>query len=435
MEILANQVMAVLDHVEAGPLVVLGHSMGGAVAVQFAHDHPRHTLGLIYRDGVSTPAWKARHGVVSSVLAPFAPNIAPMVDLATAAVSDMPDLLIGRMFSTFRSVLPEVRRNVRTVGQTLPIGSLLMSIDQRSEVRALVAQQIPILNEWGCFDRITPTAVAVEFADVARAPGAVGARRAQLDAGAPAGPVRHTPAPGYRQGVHGQCREALAPVHCTRPHVARRQLGVPAREELQAHGTAGAGRPVIAHLLDPLLNLHGWEAYALVGALVFAEASILIGFVFPGETAVILGGVAASRHNINIVVLIVLVVTCAIAGDSVGYLVGEKWGRRLLQTRFLRNRQRVLNAVFDQLNRRGADRGLRLPLHRVPTGRRPGTGRHLRHALPGLPPGQRGRVASCGEPPTACWATSWATPTPGWSMPRASRPTSSSASSPSSSSY
>ena len=111
---------------------------------------------------------------------------------------------------------------------------------------------------------------------------------------------------------------------------------------------------MIARLLDPLLNLHGWEAYSLVGALVFAEASILIGFFFPGETAVILGGVAASRGHINIVILIVIVVACGIAGDSVGYLVGEKWGRRLLHTRLLRKRQRILNAVFDQLNRRGA---------------------------------------------------------------------------------
>ncbi len=170
MEILADQVMAVIQHVEAGPVVVLGHSMGGAVAVQFAHDHPRHTLGVIYRDGVSTPAWKARHGVVSTALTPFVPNLAPMIDLVTAVVSDMPDLLIGRMFSTVRSVFPDVRRNVRSVGQTMPIGSLLMSIDQRTEVRSLVAQQIPILNEWGCFDRITPGAAAAEFADLARAP-------------------------------------------------------------------------------------------------------------------------------------------------------------------------------------------------------------------------------------------------------------------------
>jgi membrane protein DedA with SNARE-associated domain len=110
---------------------------------------------------------------------------------------------------------------------------------------------------------------------------------------------------------------------------------------------------VISHLLNPLLNLHGLEAYALVGALVFAEASILLGFVFPGETAVILGGVVASRGHVNIVILIVVVVVCAISGDSVGYLVGQKWGRRLLEVRLLRNRQRLLSAAIDQLNRRG----------------------------------------------------------------------------------
>ena len=52
---------------------------------------------------------------------------------------------------------------------------MLMGVDQRSEVRHLVAQQIPILNEWGCFDRITPGHTASEFAAIAahprRAPG------------------------------------------------------------------------------------------------------------------------------------------------------------------------------------------------------------------------------------------------------------------------
>jgi membrane-associated protein len=111
---------------------------------------------------------------------------------------------------------------------------------------------------------------------------------------------------------------------------------------------------MIARLLDPILNLHGWEAYAIVGALVFAEASILIGFIFPGETAVILGGVAASRGHVNIVTLIVLVVVCGIAGDSVGYLVGHRWGRRLLDVRLLRHRRRFLDGVLEQLSRRGA---------------------------------------------------------------------------------
>ena len=111
---------------------------------------------------------------------------------------------------------------------------------------------------------------------------------------------------------------------------------------------------MISHLLDPVLNLHGLQVYALVGALVFAEASILIGFVFPGETAVIVGGVAASRGHANIATLIVVVVVCAISGDSVGYLVGRKWGRRLLGVAVLRNRQHLIGAALDQLNRRGA---------------------------------------------------------------------------------
>jgi membrane-associated protein len=111
---------------------------------------------------------------------------------------------------------------------------------------------------------------------------------------------------------------------------------------------------VITHLLDPVLNLHGWEVYAVVGFLVFAEASLLIGFIFPGETAVILGGVAASRGHANIATLIVLVIACGIGGDSVGYIVGEKWGRRLLNVRLLRHRRRLLEKMLDQLNRRGA---------------------------------------------------------------------------------
>ncbi len=111
--------------------------------------------------------------------------------------------------------------------------------------------------------------------------------------------------------------------------------------------------PVVIKLLNPILNLHGLEAYALVGALVFAEAAIMIGFFFPGETAAILGGVLASRGHVGVVALIVVVVLCAIVGDSVGYFVGQRWGRRLLDVRWLRHRRGVIDRLGDQLNRRG----------------------------------------------------------------------------------
>ena len=111
---------------------------------------------------------------------------------------------------------------------------------------------------------------------------------------------------------------------------------------------------MIDKLLQPLLSLHGWEAYLLVGILVAAEASVMLGFVFPGETAAIIGGVLASKGNVTLVGMTVCVVLCAIAGDSIGYWVGDKWGPQLLRVGPLRKRQKGVQVALDQLRRRGA---------------------------------------------------------------------------------
>jgi pimeloyl-ACP methyl ester carboxylesterase len=168
IEALAEQVRVIADHLGSGPLVVLGHSMGGAVAVRFAVDHPGRTLGVVYRDGVATPSWRDRRGLLPTVLAPLAPDLAPFADMMSAVLLDLPDLLIGRLYSTMRSMMPDVRRNIRTMGRTMPVGSMLLTVDLRPEVRELARRGLPLLAEWGCFDRVAPSATAVEFAEVAR---------------------------------------------------------------------------------------------------------------------------------------------------------------------------------------------------------------------------------------------------------------------------
>jgi len=168
MEALSEQIELLLDHVDAGPVVLLGHSMGGAVAVRFATDKPKRTLGILYRDGVATPAWRQRRGVIQSLLTPIVPDSAPIADMMAAVILDSPDLLIGRIISTFRSVMPDFRRNLRTLDRTVLVGSMLMTVDLRPEIRDLVAQDMPILSEWGCFDRVATSACAAEFAECAR---------------------------------------------------------------------------------------------------------------------------------------------------------------------------------------------------------------------------------------------------------------------------
>lgn len=166
---LARGVARLLDHIGVETAVILGHSMGGAVAVQFASDFPDRTLGVIYRDGAATPAWRRRHGPVARLLAPVAPEIAPLADLLSAGIIDLPDLLVGRLTSTVKSLLPDLQRNVRALGRTLPVAALLSATGLCSQTMALGEDgSIPILTVWGCFDRIAHPGTAEEFAALSR---------------------------------------------------------------------------------------------------------------------------------------------------------------------------------------------------------------------------------------------------------------------------
>jgi membrane protein DedA with SNARE-associated domain len=76
-------------------------------------------------------------------------------------------------------------------------------------------------------------------------------------------------------------------------------------------------------------------AIGLIAALVFGETAIFLGFVLPGEAAVVLGGVLASRGHISLAILIPVVVVAAVTGPMVGYEVGRRLGGRLFGSRAL----------------------------------------------------------------------------------------------------
>ena len=99
-------------------------------------------------------------------------------------------------------------------------------------------------------------------------------------------------------------------------------------------------------------HFHGPVAYVVCGLLVFGEAAVLLGFVIPGETAALIGGVLASLHHVNLILMLVVVVACAIVGDSVGYEVGKVLGPWLVERRPLRGHPGV-NRGQALLARRG----------------------------------------------------------------------------------
>ena len=74
--------------------------------------------------------------------------------------------------------------------------------------------------------------------------------------------------------------------------------------------------------------------FVLLILLAFAEAAAFVGFVLPGETALIIGGVLAHSKVWPLWLFILCAIVGAIAGDSVGYEVGKHFGPRIKTTQF-----------------------------------------------------------------------------------------------------
>lgn len=110
---------------------------------------------------------------------------------------------------------------------------------------------------------------------------------------------------------------------------------------------------VTSWVINHVLVLHGPVAYLIVALLCFGEAAVMLGFVLPGETAVIVGGVLASRNHVALPIMVVVVVASAIIGDSVGYEVGKHLGPKILTLKPLRQRAASIDRGREFLRHRG----------------------------------------------------------------------------------
>ena len=101
-----------------------------------------------------------------------------------------------------------------------------------------------------------------------------------------------------------------------------------------------------------LTHFHGPVIYLIVAGLLVAESGFGIGFFIPGELSVILGGVLAREHRVDIVVML-LVANAAAIGS---YLIGYGLGRAILPWALAHTRlaeHPLLNRARSQLAHRG----------------------------------------------------------------------------------
>lgn len=89
--------------------------------------------------------------------------------------------------------------------------------------------------------------------------------------------------------------------------------------------------------LDPEALIHAFGPWAVLGicAIIFAETGLLIGFIFPGDTLLILAGVLAATTpgglGMPIVLIALFIAVAAFLGGELGYLIGHKFGPRIFE--------------------------------------------------------------------------------------------------------
>jgi membrane-associated protein len=92
--------------------------------------------------------------------------------------------------------------------------------------------------------------------------------------------------------------------------------------------------------------------FILLTLFIFAEAAAFVGFVLPGETSLLIGGVLAHGKVWPLWLFLIISIVAAIIGDSVGYEVGKHFGPRIKTNKFGRligdKRWNLAQHVFDK---------------------------------------------------------------------------------------
>ncbi len=78
-----------------------------------------------------------------------------------------------------------------------------------------------------------------------------------------------------------------------------------------------------------LIELIKAVGYLGLFGIVFAETGLLVGFFLPGDSLLFTAGILAAEGYLDISLLLIILVSAAIIGDSVGYSIGKKFGPKI----------------------------------------------------------------------------------------------------------
>jgi pimeloyl-ACP methyl ester carboxylesterase len=151
---LADDLAGLLDRLEVDRAVVVGHSLGAAVAQRFARAHPRRTLGLVLIGGFASlrgnPEAEALHAAVAELTHPVDPGFVRAFQAGTVATTLPPPFLDLVVAESMRVPLHVWRRAL----------DALLADDTDDPADEIAA---PALLLWGDRDTLCPRATQLRL--------------------------------------------------------------------------------------------------------------------------------------------------------------------------------------------------------------------------------------------------------------------------------
>jgi pimeloyl-ACP methyl ester carboxylesterase len=133
------------------PVAVVGHSFGGGVGIQFAHDHPDRVRSLVLVNSIGGSAW-SRPGSVLKALTERPPwdwgIHLPLDILPVRQMTRVVPVILG-------DALPNVLRDPLSLWR---VGGLALQANLTAELEQVRQRGLPIVVLWGKADRVLPQA-------------------------------------------------------------------------------------------------------------------------------------------------------------------------------------------------------------------------------------------------------------------------------------
>lgn len=105
--------------------------------------------------------------------------------------------------------------------------------------------------------------------------------------------------------------------------------------------------------MDMLISQYGTLVYVVLFAIIFCETGLVVLFFFPGDTLLFIAGALCATGQMNLPVLMALLITAAVTGNTLNYWIGEAIGQRVFTHDYRWLNKNALQRTHDFFEKHG----------------------------------------------------------------------------------